>query len=169
MAYDKSTKSDGLQEKLISAKRHAKVTKGGRLFSFSTCVVVGDGKGHVGFSKRSGREIATAMPKALEKARQGMLYIETTNGTVHHRVEATYGATKVIILPGVGTGIKAGRTMRAIFKVLGFKNIVGKIIGSRNHNTVIRATLKALKQVNTPEALAEKRGKVFEKEGVQHA
>jgi len=161
MAFEQTTKNDGLQDRLISAKRHAKVTKGGRLFSFATCVVVGDGKGYIGFSKRSAREISIAMPKALEKARRSMLYVEMNNGTIYHRVEASYGATKVVILPTQDTGIIAGGAMRAIFEVVGIKNVVAKIIGSRNSINVIRATLKALQKVNSPEAIAEKRGKTL--------
>lgn len=163
MAFDQTTKSDGLQEKLISARRHAKVTKGGRVFSFAACVVVGDGKGHVGFSKRSAREVSIAMPKALEKARRNMLYIEINDHSVYHRVEASYGATKVIILPArAGTGIIAGGPLRPLFEVAGLKNIVAKIIGSRNAINVIRAALKALQKVTTPEAIVEKRGKTLQ-------
>lgn len=162
MAFEQSTKTDGLQEKLITARRHAKVTKGGRLFSFAACVVIGDGKGHVGFSKRSAREVAIAMPKALEKARRDMLYVEIHNDTIYHRVEASYCATKVIILPAKDTGIVAGGPMRAIFAVAGIKHVVAKIIGSRNPINVIRATLKALKKITAAEVIAEKRGKTLQ-------
>jgi len=79
MSFDQSTKSDGLQEKLIAVNRHAKVVKGGRIFSFAAGVVVGDGKGRIGFSKRPAREVSVAMQKALEKARRDMLYIELNN------------------------------------------------------------------------------------------
>ncbi len=159
MAVEQTTKSDGLQEKLIVARRHAKVTKGGRLFSFSACVVVGDGKGQIGFSKSSAKEISVAMPKALEKARRNMLYIELVDGTVYHRVTATYGATKVIILPAKSTGIIAGGPMRPLFEVIGIKHIVAKILGSRNPINVVRATLKALEQVTTPQNIRAKRRK----------
>jgi small subunit ribosomal protein S5 len=159
MAVDQVTKSDGLQEKLITARRHAKVTKGGRLFSFATCVVVGDGKGHIGFGKASAREVSLAMPKALEKARRNMLYVELKNDTVLHRVEARYGATKVIILPAKSTGIIAGGPMRAMFEVIGIKHGVAKIIGSRNPINVIHATLAALKEIKSLEAIKEKRHK----------
>lgn len=161
MAVDQLTKSDGLQEKLIVARRHAKVTKGGRLFSFAACVVVGDGKGRIGFGKASAREVSVAMPKALEKARRNMLDVELIDDTVWHRVEGIHGATKVIILPARSTGIIAGGPMRAIFEVIGIKHIVSKIIGSRNPINVIRATLKALEKVNTPDAIKEKRKKNY--------
>lgn len=160
MSFDQSTKSDGLQEKLIAVNRHAKVVKGGRIFSFAAGVVVGDGKGRIGFSKRPAREVSVAMQKALEKARRDMLYIELNNGTLYHAVEASHGATKVRMLPaGKGTGIIAGGPMRAICEVSGITDVIGKIIGSSNRTNVVRATLKALKSMTTPEMIAEKRGK----------
>ena len=99
MSFDQSTKSDGLQEKLIAVNRHAKVVKGGRIFSFAAGVVVGDGKGRIGFSKRPAREVSVAMQKALEKARRNMLYVELNNHTIYHPLIGRHGATKVIILP----------------------------------------------------------------------
>lgn len=161
MAVDQLTKSDGLQEKPIATRRHAKVTKGGRLFSFAVCGVVGDGKGRIGFGKASAREVSIAMPKAFEKARRNMLEVELIDDTIWHRVEGIHGATKVIILPARSTGIIAGGPMRAIFEVIGIKHIVSKIIGSRNPINVIRATLKALEKVNTPDAIKEKRKKNY--------
>ncbi|MES2998721.1 MAG: 30S ribosomal protein S5 [Pseudomonadota bacterium] len=163
MSFDQSTKSDGLQEKLIAVNRHAKVVKGGRLFSFSAGVVVGDGKGRIGFSKCPAREVSVAMQKALEKARRNMLYIELNNGTLYHKVEASHGATKVRLLPaGKGAGIIAGGPMRAICEVVGIKDVIAKIIGSSNRTNVVRATLKALKNIKTPEMIADKRGKSLE-------
>ncbi|OIZ94064.1 30S ribosomal protein S5 [Candidatus Rickettsiella isopodorum] len=160
MSFDQSTKSDGLQEKLIAVNRHAKVVKGGRIFSFAAGVVVGDGKGRIGFSKRPAREVSVAMQKALEKARRDMLYVELNNHTIYHPLIGRHGATKVIILPAVeGTGIIAGGPMRAIFEVLGIKNVIAKIIGSSNRINVVRATLKALSSMSTPEMIADKRGK----------
>ncbi|MES2141508.1 MAG: 30S ribosomal protein S5 [Pseudomonadota bacterium] len=160
MSFDQSTKSDGLQEKLIAVNRHAKVVKGGRIFSFAAGVVVGDGKGRIGFSKRPAREVSVAMQKALEKARRNMLYVELNNGTLFHAVEASHGATTVRMLPaGKGTGIIAGGPMRAICEVLGITDVIAKIIGSSNRTNVVRATLKALKSMTTPEMIADKRGK----------
>ncbi len=160
MSFDQSTKSDGLQEKLIAVNRHAKVVKGGRIFSFAAGVVVGDGKGRVGFSKRPAREVSVAMQKALEKARRNMLSIELNNGTLYHKVEASHGATKVRLLPAVkGTGIIAGGPMRAICEVVGITDVIAKIIGSSNRTNVVRATLKALSSMTTPEMIADKRGK----------
>jgi small subunit ribosomal protein S5 len=164
MAFEQSTKGDGLQEKLIFSKRHSKTTTGGRTFSYVAGAAVGavvdDGKGCIiGFGKQSAREVAVAMPKALEKARRNRLYVALNNNTIHHQVEATYGATKVIIFPAEETGVIAGGAMRAIFAVAGIKNVVAKIIGSRNPVNVVQATFKALKKISTPESIAEKRGK----------
>ncbi len=163
MSFDQATKSDGLKEKLVAVDRHAKVVKSGRLFSFAVSVVVGDGKGWIGFSKCPAREVSVAMQKALEKARRDMLYIELNNGTLHHKVEASHGATKVRLLPASrGTGIIAGGPMRAICEVIGIKDVTAKIIGSSNRINVVRATLKALKSITTPEMIADKRGKALE-------
>jgi len=158
MAFDQAT-SDGIQEKLISARRYSLMKKGGRVLSFGVSVVVGDGKGNVGFSQRSAREVSIAMPKALERARRNMLYVELNNGTVYHRLEAEYRATKVIILPAKSTGIIAGGPIRAIFEVVGIKHGVAKILGSRNPINVIKATLKAFSQSKTPQFMKEKRRK----------
>ncbi len=121
---------------------------------------MGDGKGRIGFSKRPAREVSVAMQKALEKARRDMLHVELNNHTVFHPLIGRHGATKVIILPAIeGTGIIAGGPMRAIFEVLGIKNVIAKIIGSSNRINVVRATLKALAGMSTPEMVADKRGK----------
>lgn len=160
MSFDQTTKSDGLQEKLIGVNRHAKVVKGGRLFSFAAGVVVGDGKGRIGFSNCPARDVSVAMEKASRKARRGMFHFELNNHTVYHKVEGYHGATKVIILPASeGTGIIAGGPMRAIFEVVGIKNVIAKIIGSSNRINVIRATFNALSKMTTPEMIADKRGK----------
>ena len=160
MNFDQSTKSDGIVEKSIEVVRNAKTVKGGRIFSFSASVVVGDGKGRIGFSKCPAREVVVAMQKALEKARKDMLYIELNDGTLFHKLEADHGATKVRLLPASkGTGIIAGGPIRAICKVLGVKDVIAKIIGSPNRTNVVYATLKALASMTTPEMIAEKRGK----------
>ena len=155
---EQMTKSDGYQERGVGKpRRYSKTTKGGRILKYGVSAVVGDGKGYIGFGKRSAREVAVAMPKALDRARRDMLYVQLHEGTIYHRVEATYSATKVVILPAKNTGIIAGGPMRAIFEVIGIKHIVSKIIGSRNPTNVVRATLKALEKVTTPEAMKEKR------------
>lgn len=158
--FDQSTKGDGFQEKLVAVNRHAKVVKGGRIFSFSAVVVVGDGHGRIGIGRGSAREVPVAIQKAMENARRGMLRIDLNGSTLYHEIMARHGATKVFMKPASdGTGIIAGGGMRAVFEVLGVKNVLAKTIGSSNPVNVIKATIKGLTQMTSPEAIAEKRGK----------
>jgi small subunit ribosomal protein S5 len=159
MATDQITKSDGFQEEIVQTTRVSSTAKGGRKFKLRVAAAVGDSKGHIGFANRSAKEVSIAMPKALERARRDMLYVELNNDTIYHRVAAKYGATKVVILPAKSTGIIAGGPMRAIFEVIGIKHVVAKIIGSRNPINVVRATLKALSKLSTPESVKLKRRK----------
>lgn len=161
--FDQTTKSDGLQEKLVAVNRHAKVVKGGRIFSFSAVVVVGDGHGRIGVGRGSAREVPVAIQKAMENARRNMQRIELNGNTLYHEIVVHYGATKVFMKPASeGTGIIAGGAMRAVFDVLGVKNILAKTIGSSNPMNVVRATLKGLANMRSPELIAEKRGKAVE-------
>jgi small subunit ribosomal protein S5 len=158
--FDQTTKSDGLQEKMVTVNRHAKVVKGGRIFSFSAIVVVGDGKGRIGVGRGSAREVPVAIQKAMENARRNMVSIELCGTTLYHEIICRHGATKVFMKPASdGTGIIAGGAMRAVFEVLGVKNVLAKTIGSSNPVNVIRATIKGLSEMTSPEAIAAKRGK----------
>ena len=158
--FDQSTKSDGLLEKTISVSRHAKVVKGGRIFTFAAVVVVGNGNGRIGIGRGTSREVSIAVQKALENARKNMKSIELSNNTLYHELVVNHGATKVFMKPASeGTGIIAGGAMRAVFEVLGVKNILAKTIGSSNSTNVVLATLKGLSNMVTPEFIAEKRGK----------
>lgn len=160
MGYDVSTKSDGLQEKLVAVNRNAKVVKGGRVFSFSALTVVGDGKGRVGFGKGRAKEVPQAIQKAMESARRNMSYIELKDDTIYYQTTAKHAGSKVFMKPAApGTGIIAGGAMRAVFEVLGVHNILAKCTGSTNPVNVVRATVKALTQLESPEKIAEKRGK----------
>lgn len=162
-SYDQSTKSDGLQEKLVAVSRNAKVVKGGRIFSFAAIVVVGDGNGRIGVGRGKAREVPVAIQKALESARKHMQQVVLKNGTLHSQVLGKHGATKVFMKPASeGTGIIAGGAMRAVFEVLGVKDVLAKIIGSTNPINVVRATLRALQSIATPEYIAAKRGKTVE-------
>jgi small subunit ribosomal protein S5 len=163
-SYDQSTKSDGLQEKLVAVSRNAKVVKGGRIFSFAAITVVGDGNGRIGFGRGKAREVPVAIQKALEAARKNMRHIVLkSGGTLHCQLKGKHGATRVFMKPASeGTGIIAGGAMRAVLEVLGVKNVLAKIIGSTNPINVVRATLKALEDVSTPEYVAAKRGKTVE-------
>lgn len=158
--FDQSTKSDGMQEKLVAVNRHAKVVKGGRIFSFSAVVVVGDGAGRIGIGRGSAREVPVAIQKAMENARRNMIRIELNGTTLYHEITSCHGATKIFMKPASeGTGIIAGGGMRAVFEVLGIKNVLAKTIGSSNSLNVIKATIKGLANMASPESIAEKRGK----------
>lgn len=159
-SFDVTTKSDGMVEKLVAVNRNAKVVKGGRIFSFSAIVVVGDGKGKVGLGHGKAREVPVAIQKAMEKARRSLRQIHLKGDTLYHEVVARHGASKVFMKPASsGTGIIAGGAMRAVFEVLGVHNVLAKSIGSTNPVNVIRATIKGLSQVASPEDIARKRGK----------
>lgn len=161
--FDQTTKSDGLQEKLVAVNRHAKVVKGGRIFSFSAVVVVGDGQGKIGIGRGNAREVPVAIQKAMEKARRNMWRIELNGNTLYHEIFVRFGATRIFMKPASeGTGIIAGGAMRAVFEVLGVKNVLAKTIGSSNPVNVVRATLKGLTKIASPESIAEKRGKTVQ-------
>lgn len=160
--FDQTTKSDGLLEKLVTVNRHAKVVKGGRIFSFSGVVVVGDGRGKIGIGRGSAREVPEAIKKAMEKARRSMLRVELNGNTLYHEIVSSFGATKIFMKPASeGTGIIAGGAMRAVCEVLGIKNILAKTIGSSNPENVLKAVLKGLTSMRSPEYIAEKRGKTL--------
>lgn len=157
---DTNAKSDGFQEKLINVGRTATVVKGGRKFSFSALTVVGDGKGRIGIGHGKAREVPVAIQKAMENARRNLIRVDLNNGTLFHPVISRHGASKVIMMPAsAGTGIIAGSSMRAVFEVLGVNNVLCKCIGSTNPLNVVRATLKGLLSMRSPEQIAHKRGK----------
>lgn len=163
MSFDQTTKSDGLQERLVAVSRNAKVVKGGRIFSFAAITVVGDGNGRIGVGRGKAREVPVAIQKALERARKDMRHMVLKEGTLHCRAYGKHGATKVLMKPAsAGTGIIAGGAMRAVCEVLGLRDVLAKIIGSTNPINVVRATLKALEAVSTREHIAAKRGKRVE-------
>jgi small subunit ribosomal protein S5 len=152
--------SDGFKEKLVSVGRVTKVVKGGRIFSFSVVVIVGDGNGRVGIGKGKAREVPNAIKKAMEDARRRLIRIELNGTTLFHPIKVKHGATKIVMLPASqGTGIIAGGAMRAIFEVLGVQNVFGKVYGSTNPINVVKATIEGLVGMVSPEAIAQKRGK----------
>lgn len=162
-SFDQTTKSDGMIEKLVAVSRNAKVVKGGRIFSFAAITVVGDGKGRIGVGRGKAREVPVAIQKALESARKNMRTVALKEGSVYCQAIGKHGSTKVFMKPAsAGTGIIAGGAMRAVFEVLGVKNVLAKIIGSTNPTNVVRATLRALEHIETPEYIAAKRGKTVE-------
>jgi len=161
MAFgDSDARSDNFQEKLISVRRVAKVVKGGRIFGFSALTVVGDGAGRIGIGRGKAREVPAAVSKAMENARRNMMKVQLKGPTLHHAVVAAHGASKVVIKPAsVGTGIIAGGAMRAVFEVVGVQDVLAKCLGSRNPVNMVRATIKGLQAMHSPDAVARKRGK----------
>jgi small subunit ribosomal protein S5 len=160
-AYEQ--KGDGLQEKLINVSRTSKTVKGGRVMSFAALVVVGDGKGTIGVGRGKAREVPVAIQKALESARKNRKFINLKEGTINNAIIGKHSASKVFMKPASeGTGIIAGGAMRAVFEVIGIKNVLAKIVGSTNPINVVRATIHALQQLTAPEFIAAKRGKTVE-------
>jgi small subunit ribosomal protein S5 len=154
---------DGLLEKLVAVNRVAKVVKGGRQFGFTALTVVGDGEGRVGFGHGKAREVPVAIQKGMEEARKNMKTISLKGGTLQHAVTARHGAAKVYMQPASeGTGIIAGGAMRAVFEVVGIRDVLAKCIGSNNPINVLRATMKGLEMMSSPQAMADKRGKSVE-------
>ena len=158
--FDKEQSTDGLQERLVGIRRVAKVVKGGRIFGFSALTVVGDGQGRVGFGRGKAREVPVAISKAMENARKNMVNVPIKDGTLQYPITAEHGAAKVFMQPASeGTGVIAGGPMRAVFDVVGVNNVLAKCIGSNNPINVVRATIKGLGDMSSPEAVAAKRGK----------
>jgi len=159
-AFESSTSTDGLQERLVSIRRVAKVVKGGRIFGFSALTVVGDGEGRVGFGTGKAREVPVAIQKAMEQARKNMVDVELSEGTLQYPIMAEHGAARVYMQPASeGTGVIAGGPMRAVFDVVGVHNVLAKCIGTNNPINVVRATIKGLSDMASPESVAAKRGK----------
>ncbi len=154
---------DDLLEKLVEVNRVAKTVKGGRIFSFTALTVVGDGNGKVGFGYGKAREVPLAIQKAMERARRNMRSVNLKGGTLQYPIRASHGAADVYMQPASeGTGIIAGGAMRAVFEVVGVHNVLAKRNGSSNPINVVRATIKGLSDMASPEQVAAKRGKTVE-------
>lgn len=146
------------KEKMVALNRVAKVTKGGRTFSFAAIVVVGDGKGQVGQGLGKAREVSDAIAKAVEDAKKNLIKVPVLNGTVPHEVHGKFGAGKVLLKPASnGTGVIAGGAMRAVLDMAGVHNVLAKSLGSANPHNVVKATLDALSKLRTPHTVAKER------------
>ena len=158
---NKSSQDDGLVEILVDVNRVTKVVQGGRKFSFSACVVSGNRTGMVGYGHGKAKEVTEARAKATQDAKKKMIKVPLYQGrTIHHDVIGHFGASKVIIRRAKpGTGIIAGGAMRSIFDALGIHDVVAKSLGSANVYTMIAATFDAFSKLNSPKAVAERRGK----------
>ncbi|WNB75237.1 30S ribosomal protein S5 [Methylomonas koyamae] len=155
--------ADGLQEKLVSVRRVAKVVKGGRVFGFAALTVVGDGDGRVGYGVSKAREVPVAIQKSLDQARKNMRKVALKDGTLQYSIMSNTGAAKVYMQPASdGTGIIAGGAMRAVFEVVGVHNVLAKCIGTSNPINVVRATINGLTAMQDAKRIAAKRGLTVE-------
>ena len=156
--YKKNNNNDDNEfiEKLVNIRRVVKVVKGGRIFGFSALVVVGDGKGKVGYGTGKAREVPAAIQKAMKA-------VPLVNGTLHYPITSHVGAAKVYMQPASeGTGVIAGGPMRSVLEAVGVHNILAKCNGTRNPISVVRATVEGLTSMSSPAMVAAKRGKTVE-------
>jgi len=148
-----------LQEKLVNLNRVAKVTKGGRTFSFSAVMVVGDGNGTVGHGLGKARDVQEAIKKAVDDAKKNLVKVPLIKGTIPHAQKGKYGAGKVLLRPAAdGTGVIAGGAMRAVLESAGVQNVLAKSMGSSNPHNVIKATIDALRKMRSAKEIARQRG-----------
>ena len=151
--------NDDLIEKLVAVNRVAKVVKGGRQFGFTAITVVGNGNGKIGMGYGKAKEVPLAIQKAMQSARKNLHSVTLKKETIHYETTGRHGASKVFMRPAAdGTGIIAGGPMRAVFEVVGIRNVLAKSFGSRNPINLVKATINALDGIRSPEYVAKRRG-----------
>ena len=147
-----------LKDKLVAVNRVTKVTKGGRTFSFSAIVVVGDENGIVGHGLGKAKEVVEAIQKGIDDAKKNLIKVPIAKGTVPHTQKGKYGGAQVMLKPASdGTGVIAGGAMRAVLELVGIKNVLAKCYGSTNPINVVRATVEGLAKMESPEKVKERR------------
>ena len=148
-----------LKETVVAINRVAKVVKGGRTFRFSAVVVVGDENGHIGVGNGKAAEVPDAIKKAIEEAKKNLITVPIVGTTIPHEYVGKFGSASVMLKPGAeGTGVIAGGSVRPVLELAGYKDIKTKVIGTNNPRNVVYATIDALKNMQTAEAVAKKRG-----------
>ena len=155
----RTSEDSGLKEKLVALNRVAKVTKGGRTFSFAAVVVVGDGKGTIGQGLGKAREVSEAIQKAVKDAEKNLIKVPILNGTIPHEAHGKFDAGRVLIKQAAnGTGVIAGGAMRAVLEMAGVHDVLAKSQGSSNPHNVVKATIAALASLRSPVEIARQRG-----------
>ena len=160
MAIDKIiVNNDELKDRLVAINRVTKVTKGGRTFTFAAIVVVGDGKGVIGYGLGKAGEVTAAIAKGVESAKKNLVKVNVLKGTIPHEIEVAYGGAKVFLKPAApGTGMVAGGAMRAVLESVGITDVLAKSKGSSNPHNLVKATIKALSEVSDAYTVAGTRG-----------